>query len=263
MTRRGCLAAAVAGLIAAFAPAAQALDPASTGVVVVHGKWGRPGDQFIGQFAQRLQAAGFLVEQPDMPWSGVRLYDRPYDAAMDDIDAAAQRLRGHGAKKIVIAGHSLGGSGALKYATLGKPVDAIVLIDPAHFPDSPFSYQRAAESITRAQAMVAAGRGDETGSFIDLNSDDRSRMMTFTAAIYMSYYASNGPAAMSVFAPNTGPAPILWIAGTLDQATRAFERIAWGRIAAGTPKTRIDIEAHHMDAPVVGAPTIIEWLKSR
>ena len=243
--------------------AAHAFEPASTGVVVVHGKWGRPGAQSNGELAQRLEQAGFLVEQPDMPWSGTRLYDRPYDAAMDDIEAAVQRLRARGATKIVVAGHSLGGSGALKYATLGKPVDVIVMIDPAHFPESPFSYQRALESITRARAMVNAGKGDETGSFIDLNSDDRSRMMTFTAAIYMSYYASDGPAAMSLFAPRTGPAPILWIAGTMDQATRAFERIAWGRIGGSTPKTRIDVPAHHMDAPVVGAPAIIDWIKAR
>ncbi len=261
--RRGLTAAAVLLLALFTATATRAFEPGTTGVVVVHGKWGRPGDQWIGPFAERLKTAGFLVEQPDMPWSGNRLYDRDYDAGQEDIAAAAARLRARGATKIAVAGHSLGGSAALKYATLGKPVDAIVLIDPAQFPEGYYFREHAGESLARAQAMVAAGKGGETGSFLDLNSDDRSRLMPVAAAVYVSYYAPDGPAAMSLFAAKTGPAPILWIAGKFDVATAGFDRLAWSRVAASTPKTRIDVVAHHMDAPIIGAGAVIDWLKAR
>src|SRR3954465_10877780 len=114
------LKAFVVATFASFAlvGTANAFEPQTTGVVIMHGKWGGAGDKAMAPLAAALRAAGFLVDQPEMPWSGTRLYDRDYDAAMDEIDAAVARLKARNAQKIVVSGQSLGGNAALRYAAL-------------------------------------------------------------------------------------------------------------------------------------------------
>lgn len=246
--------------VATWQPPAGAFETASTGVVVVHGKWGRPGDRNIGPLATALHAAGFAVDQPEMPWSGTRLYDRGFDAAMDDIDAAAERLKTAGAQRVVVIGHSLGATAVLRYAALHRPVAAVVIVAPAHFPDSPIFRQHLSSSLAQAQAMVAAGRGDEGATFVDLNSGDRSRSLTFKAIDYLSYNGPESHAAMSNNAPEIGPLPLLWIAPRFDPATGVFGQLVWPRVRPETPATRIDVNADHLAAPMAGRETIVEWL---
>lgn len=246
----------------AMSPVAWALDPPTTGVVVMHGKWGHPGDpNTTGGFAATLQRAGFLVDQPEMPWSGARLYDRTFDQAMDEIDAAVERLRAAGAKKIVVAGHSLGGSAALRYAALGRPVDAVILIAPAPLPEGSFYRQHLAGDIARAHEMVASGHGQDSAQFVDLNAGDRSRSVRFKAAVYLSYDAPDGPAAMTVNAQHLGPAPVLWIAPRFDPMTQANDKLLWPKVPVSTPKTRIEVVADHMGAPGAGRNVAVDWLR--
>jgi len=257
---RAVSAVLIAVLLAVASPAG-AFDPPSTGVVVIHGKWGRPGDQGMGPFAATLRTAGFIVDQPEMPWSGTRLYDRTFDQAMDEIDAAAARLRASGAKKIVIAGHSLGGSAALRYATLGHPVDAVILIAPAPLPEGSFFRKQLEGDIARAREMVASGHGEDSAQFTDLNSDNRTRSVRFRAAVYLSYNSPDGPAAMTVNAQHVGPAPILWLAPKFDPLTQPNDRLLWPRVPASTPKTRIEVIADHMGGPTAGRDAAVDWLR--
>jgi pimeloyl-ACP methyl ester carboxylesterase len=248
-------------VVVGVSSAAWALDPPSTGVVVIHGKWGRPGDQGVGSFAVALQKAGFVVDQPEMPWSGTRLYDRTFDQAMDEIDAAVGRLRASGAKKIVVAGHSLGGSAALRYATLGRPVNAVILIAPAPLPEGSFYRKQLEGDIARAREMVASGHGDDSAQFTDLNSDNRTRSVRFKAAVYLSYNAPDSAAAMTVNAQHVGSAPILWLAPKFDPLTQPNDRLLWPKVPASTPKTRIEVIADHMGAPVAGRDAAVDWLR--
>jgi pimeloyl-ACP methyl ester carboxylesterase len=254
-------AAFLVALIVAAASPARAFEPASTGVVVIHGKWGRPGGLGSGPFAAALRSAGFIVDEPEMPWSGQRLYDRSYDAAMDEVDAAVAQLRAAGAKKIVIAGHSLGGSAALHYATQGRPIDAVVLIAPAPLPEGAFYRRQLADAVTRARQMVAAGHGDDAAEFTDLNSDNRSRVMRVKAAIYLSYNAADGPASMTGNAAHLGRVPLLWIAPRFDPLTPVIDRLIWPKIQAETSATRIEVIADHMQSPITGREAVIDWLK--
>lgn len=239
---------------------ARALDPATTGVVVVHGKWGHPGQ--LDNVTEALREAGFLVERPEMPWSGRRLYDRPFEAALEEIDAAADRLRGQGATAIVVAGHSLGGAGALAYGASGKPVAALVLVAPAHFPEGKVFLEKAGDNVATARDMVAAGRGDETASFLSLNDGDRKRLVQAKARDYLSYYAPDAAAAMSRQAPALGPAPILWLAPKFDPTTEVFARLVRPKVPVATPLERRDVVAHHMDAPEAGKAEAVAWLKA-
>jgi pimeloyl-ACP methyl ester carboxylesterase len=255
------LALAIACL--ALAGPARAFEPQSTGVVVMHGKWGSAGDKTTVPVVRALQGAGFLVDQPEMPWSGARLYDRDYDAAMVEIDAAAARLKARGATKIVIAGQSLGGNAALRYATLGRPVDAFVLMAPAHFPDNPVLREKLAGATAQAQNLVAAGKGDTQISIVDFNSGDRTKSIHLTAASYLSYFLPDGPAAMSAFASKVGPVQILLVEGTLDSSSKGFVRAVLPRIPPQASITRIDVVADHLDVPQAGQTAIVKWLRER
>src|SRR5256885_2282451 len=201
-----------------------AFEPNSTGVVILHGKWGGAGDKAMSPLAAALRAAGFLVDMPGLRWSGTRLYARDYIVAMDEIDAAVARLKARKAEKIVIAGQSLGGNATLRYATLGRPADAFVLLAPAHFPDSLVQRQKLAGSTSKALALVADGKGDTQIEITDFNSGDRTKSVRISAATYLTYFAPDGPAVMSVNAPQLGTAPMLWVGGTLDPSTKGFER---------------------------------------
>jgi pimeloyl-ACP methyl ester carboxylesterase len=251
----------VMGLMLTLAGPAAALDPATTGVVLMHGKWGSTSN--VRPVTEALRQAGFLVETPTMPWAGNRLYDRCFDQAMDEIDAAASRLIAQGAKRIVVAGHSLGGSAAFHYASLGRPgVVAAVLIAPAPTLDSPGRQEKVGDSVERARAMVKAGDGNETGSFLDLNSGDRSRVLPMTAACYLSYVDPEGPASMSRAAAAIGTLPVLWVAPSADNNTGAFAKWVVPKLPADARFERADVTADHMGAPMAGRDRIVEWLRA-
>src|SRR5690242_17289106 len=102
----GWLFAAIVILGISFAAVVHA-GGETVGVVILHGKWGSPGG-FVANLANDLGKEGFLVAAPEMPWSGKRLYDKGIAGAMIEIDAAVKTLRDKGAKRIFVAGHSLG-----------------------------------------------------------------------------------------------------------------------------------------------------------
>ena len=75
-------------------------------------------------------------------------------------------------------------------------------------------FPQISESVARARAMVAEGRGDERASFTDLNIRGPFSIET-TAAIYLSFFDPTGPANIL---DNTTRLrePLLWVAGTED-----------------------------------------------
>ncbi len=245
---------------ALMARPAQALDPATTGVVVMHGKWGNTDS--IWPLAQTLRRAGFLVATPNMPWSGSRRYDHGFTEAMGEIDAAAAHLKAEGARRIVVAGHSLGANAALHYASLGRPLAAAVLIAPGQFPDGAVMRGKDADDLATAKAMVAAGKGNETRWFTDYNNGGRSRSIRMRASVYLSYYAPRGPAAMSVSAARIGATPILWVAPTADHLTDVFARLVRPHFPATAHVERIDVVADHLGAPTAARTRIVNWLKA-
>jgi pimeloyl-ACP methyl ester carboxylesterase len=250
----------IVAVVAILCWPALAFEPHETGIVLMHGKWGRSNDQSLASLGEGLTQAGFVVLQPEMPWSGARAYDSPLDAAMKEIDAALDELRSRNLKRLVVMGHSQGGSAALLHATTGKRVDAYVLIAPAPAVEAVPFQQRLAGEIARARQLVADGR-NERAPFFDSNSDDRGRTIPIAPANYLSYVAADGPGNLSRNAQNAGRAPILWVGGTLDINTTLFGRYAWPRFPAGTPKTRAEVVAHHIDAPAASTQQILAWLR--
>ncbi len=78
-------------------------------IISMHGKWGAPP----GPLATDLENGGFYVESPIMPWSRFRNYDVTYEKGLEEIHARVHAIKAKGYKKVILAGHSFGGNGAL------------------------------------------------------------------------------------------------------------------------------------------------------
>jgi esterase/lipase len=140
--------------------------PSEVGVVLMHGKWGSP--QSMSSLARELESKGYLVSNAEMAWSGRRLYDVDYPTALKEIEQEVQQLRAKGAKRVVVAGQSMGSNAAVAYASSGFDLDGLVVLSPGHFPEGGMG-KRLRSSYERAQSMVAANRGADSDSFEDIN----------------------------------------------------------------------------------------------
>ncbi|MBI5120684.1 MAG: alpha/beta hydrolase [Rhodospirillales bacterium] len=237
-------------------PAAFAAGP--VGVILMHGKWGSP-DYNIVQLADKLNAAGFLVERPLMPWSRKRDYDADYTQAMEEIDAVAERLRKRGATQIAVGGHSFGANVALGYAATRPDVAAILALAPGHVPE--LFASRLTESIAKARNLVEQGRGEETANFDDINQG-KTKIITPKARVYLSYFDPDGPAVMPRNAAAIKkPTPFLWVIGTGDSLYQRGESYAYSKAPAHPASRYLVVEAQHVDTPDVAADKIVEWIK--
>ncbi len=239
---------------------ARALDPATTGVVLLHGKWGDPSG--VRPIGAALEAAGYTVERPAMPWAGYRSYDKGYEGAMEEVAQAVARLRAKGLARVVVGGHSLGANGALHFATLDPTLAAIILVAPAHSPEGRAASEAAAGSLQKAREMIAAGEGNDRASFVDINTGGRSRNQNIPANIYLSYYDPEGPAAMSLSAAGLKAGRVLWLAPSEDPTTRGFAALVAPRFPPTVKLDRVDVTADHLGAPQASAAAIVEWLNA-
>ena len=108
MTRSmGMFVAIVAAIVAVgitHSSTAQTRSPV-IGIVIMHGKGGSPMWHVPG-LASSLAGKGYLVANLEMPWSGKRDYDVNVGAALGEVESALDTLRGKGAQKLFVAGHS-------------------------------------------------------------------------------------------------------------------------------------------------------------
>ena len=76
----GALAALLSALLVCPVLAAA---PSEIGVVLMHGKWGSP--KSMVPLVHELESRQYLVSNAEMAWSGRRLYDIDYPAALKEI----------------------------------------------------------------------------------------------------------------------------------------------------------------------------------
>ncbi|QFY42723.1 alpha/beta fold hydrolase [Candidatus Methylospira mobilis] len=179
-TRYLLLFAVVTGLTI-NATVCLALEPAITGVVLLHGKGADP--ESLQPLGETLKTAGFSIEVPLLPWSGSANYSQPYQKAVKEIAGAISRLRAQGARRIVVAGHSLGGNAALRWATTDERLAAAVLLAPAHFPEGDTALKLAGESVTKAREILRAKSANQTSDFVEVPS---GKTLLLPAAVYLS-----------------------------------------------------------------------------
>jgi pimeloyl-ACP methyl ester carboxylesterase len=258
--RRSVCLAVLGTLLAVLVAPVQAANLSGYGVVVLHGKGGSPTSGIEG-LTEALRKEGALVETPELPWSGRRIYDATYDQAMAEIDLAVQKLKWAGANKIVIAGHSLGANGAIGYGARREGLAAVIALAPGHLPEAWALRIRTKGAIARAKKLVADGKGDVPGSFPDL-AQGLPFSVRATPNVYLSMFDPEGPAVMPKNAAAMGNVPFLWIVGVGDPIFLHGKDYAFD-LGAKNPKSRyVVIPGLHLTTPFQARRTIIDWLKT-
>jgi acetyl esterase/lipase len=253
---------AISRVLIAVVALALSFDAQSTesevGIVLMHGKWGGPTAPPVQALATALRARGFKVVTPSMPWSGRRMYDVDYPAALSEVEAATKTLRENGAKRIIVAGHSFGANASIAYAASGRDMDGVMAIAPGHVPD----LLNFGASVARARRMIADGKADETGPFDDSNQG-QNRTINTTARIYLSFFDPEGMAAMPKSASAISkPVPFLWVVGTQDGIIRHGESYVFSKVPKHASNKYLVVGADHRGTPEVAATQIIEWIMS-
>ncbi len=120
-----------------------------------------------------------------------------------------------------------------------------------------------AAALTRAKALVAAGKGDEKGDYPDVNQGD-SATVTATAKIYLSHFDPDGPAVMSRNAAALKPGiALLWIYGEKDRGNvRRGREYAFDKAPANALNRYVVVAGGHGATPRIGASEIVDWIRS-
>lgn len=252
---------------------AASASPPEVGVLILHGKQGMPEGSFspINKLFDALTSRGYLVSRPEMPWSRKRYLEGNWQQAMTEIKTAVDQLRAKGAKKIVIAGHSIGSPAGLSYAAQSKDVDGVAMMAPGHVPllysecltrIAPISLCAVKDSLGEARSMIAAGKGDEKGRFTDINQG--SRVANFaTANEFMSYFDPTGDAEMSVAAKKLPPhTAVLWIIGLNDSLVKLGKGYVFDSLPQNPKSKYVEIGSNHFRTPIDGLEQIVSWVDS-
>lgn len=243
--------------------AAHAQD--KIGVLMLHGKNpGGPSDPYFGSLRSKLESEGMIVAMPDMPWSARRYVDGNWDKAMAEMGEEIKGLRGKGATKIVLAGHSMGCPAALSYAARHGDVDAVALLAPGHVPYFYFSNPQMTvvrKSIEEARALVASGEGDRRRDFNDINQG-KPLAVRMTAKDFLTYWDPDSDAEMSRTAPRV-PAriPVLWVIGNDDGLIRAGRGYVFDKLPANPKSRYLEVQANHLTTPQVAAQDVVGWIR--
>jgi len=223
---------------------ALAKDLKGWGIVVMHGKGGKPAS--MSQVSSALTAAGAIVVTPTMSWSNGY---KTYPQTLDEVAGHIAALRAKGATRIALVGQSLGANVALGYGAQRGGVAAVVAMAPGHRPEAFIG--KSGESLARAKQAVASGHGGDVGSYLDTNQGRIYQVQT-TAAAYVSFFDPAGPAVMSRNASALKGASLLWIIGNGDAGAQA--------VAHGGKIVRVS--GGHFDTPKIAAPEVVTWLES-
>lgn len=228
-------------------------------IISMHGKWGAPP----GPLAAFFENSGFYVESPIMPWSRLRNYDVTYEAGLEEIRSRVKSMKDKGYKKVVLAGHSFGGNGALAYASLYQDVDALILYAAGHVPELFYQSYRSTRDVDLARDLVKAGKNQEIISFNDPNSGNRSKTLSTTAEIYLSYFDPNRLANMPLSASRIEKAlPVLCIVSTEDGISRWGPDYIYNKLKAHPLSVYMATSASHLKAPDENKEVSLHFLKT-
>lgn len=246
----------IATLLTAGALPAQAST--KLGVVLLHGKEGYP--DHLAEYAETLEKAGIDSERPEMCWSGRRIYDKAYLDCVDEIDAAAAKLRARGANSIVVLGMSLGGNAALAYGARREGLKGIVAIVPAPAPEFlSNAIPEINKSLRDAQALIAAGKGDISTELSDRNTGRPHFLVRTTPSIYLSFMAPDSPGVMPDNAAKL-KVPLLIVSAQFDSSQRSIPNV-FARAPRNSMNRLVVLHTDHRGALKEGRSTILHWLK--
>ena len=254
------LAAALALLsLLALPPTPARAAGSDLGIVVLHGKQGMAGDRPTAAFLQALRNAGYAIQAPTMCWSRSRIYDATFPDCLQAIDSAVAALRAAGARRIVVAGQSLGGDAAIVYGTQHPDLAGVTALAPAGQPEQLTRNPHVAQSVAQARQMVAAGQGGQRTEFTDMNVG-QTFTITTTPTIFLSFLELGGPADFPAVLPQLR-VPVIWVAGTQDRSQDQAAAL-FARLPANKLNRLVQVSAAHLDTPTAGADAVLDWLKT-
>jgi len=242
------------------------------GVLLMHGKQGgSQHDSSLNSLHGKLQASGFLVIKPEMPWSLNRFIDGDWNLAMSEIHAHVQKLKEMGAKKIALVGHSLGSPAAMSYAARNPDeVNALGLLAPGHvplyyslcIPYSPIKQCGVKEGVEKARKELETGNGDKKQPQVDINQGRRNAVW-MTSRDYLSYFEPTSDAEMAVTAPKIpASVPVLWVIGDRDYLIREGRQYVFDKLPSNSKSQYLEVSGNHASTPAVASDHIVQWLKS-
>ncbi len=256
------LARLVLAALVLIAPLRAMAQGEAIGIVIMHGKGGSPSSRHVADFARTLESKGYAVANLEMPWSGRRNYDVPVSRAEEEVESALASLRGKGAKKVFVAGHSQGGLFALHLA--GRlSVDGIIAIAPGGSVSSAVFREKLSGSLDRAQQLIAEGKGNELTRLEDYEASRGSYPIVAVPAAYVTWFDSGGAMNMPRAARAANPqVPILWIVPKRDypgllKTTPAIFRA----LPANSLSKFYEPDSDHLGAPSASVDEIVRWTK--
>lgn len=247
-------------LFLAVAPVAA--GQSDIGIVVMHGKGGSPMGKHIVDFVQKLESHGFRVANIEMPWSRNRSYDVPVSRAEEEVTAAVAGLRGKGASKVFIAGHSQGGGFLMHYAGRHGS-DGIILIAPGGDVAARVFSQQVAQPLALARKLVADGKGAEPAQLSDFEGSRGVFPVVSPPSAYVTWFdpdgAMNIPRSAKAVDPKT---PVLFVMPT-DDYPILLKTNPW--IYSNLPRNPLTRayrpSSDHLWAPSASVDEIVRWTK--
>jgi pimeloyl-ACP methyl ester carboxylesterase len=256
------LARSLAVVLAQLLMAPSALAQAATiGIVIMHGKGGSP-EGLVADLARRLESGGYLVANIEMPWSGRRNYDVPVAQGEEEVERALAGLRGRGATRVFVAGHSQGGMFALHLA--GRlAVDGTICIAPAGNVDHYFFREKVRDGLPRARQLVAEGKGGEPAPLDDFEGARGVYQVPAVPAAYITWFDPAGAMSMDRAARAVRPAaPVLWIVPRRELPGLRKTNVPMFQLLPSNRLTRLyEPDSDHRGAPGASAQEIVRWTR--
>ena len=153
---------------------------------------------------------------------------------------------------------SQGGLGALVFGARRSGLAGVIALAPNGAPERLVGlFPQISESVARARAMVAEGRGDERASFTDLNIRGPFSIET-TPAIYLSFFDPAGPANMLDNRRGCANHSCGLREGDRSQPGSGY---AFARAPANPLNRYVTVSADHLGTPTASQEAVLAWLR--
>ncbi|MBO6521247.1 MAG: alpha/beta fold hydrolase [Rhodospirillales bacterium] len=234
---------------------------ADIGVVVLHGKGGMPGG-LVKSLALHLSRSGMDVANLEMPWSRDREYGAAPEAGVGEIDAAFEKMRADGAKKVFVVGHSLGALFAAHYAA-ERAVSGLVLVAPGGNVASRFWQDKVSDSLDKAARLIDEGKGEEKTDFIDFEGSKGNSTIHVTPTLYRAWFSTDSPLNQRrTYGRLPAGLPVLNIVPVNDYKALVRAKDDLFRLLPDTPDREMyEPHTNHQNAPAESAEKITAWIE--